>query len=217
MGKSIAQKTLQCLCPCMNSIFSQLLLIYLPGLPAALLRIAANVASPRVKWSQDTTEYILSWEESPGSSQTSAPIQLHSPLWKSHHYLFGRPNFCTCFAPGLAVNLIKKPPQPNLHCHNNLLRSDIWLFSARGGTQHPARQILMHSALFYCCTAAFLAQIKDPTLIECLSYLWSKVLNHLFTMVVVFSPHLNLKTVPGNGVLNKNFETDGWGWFCVGR
>lgn len=35
-------------------------------------------------------------------------------------------------------------------------------------------------------------------------------------LFVVFSFHLNLKTVPGNGVLKKNFEFDGFGWFRGG-
>lgn len=36
-------------------------------------------------------------------------------------------------------------------------------------------------------------------------------------LLLLFSLHLNLKTVPGNSVLNKILEIDGLGWFCVGR
>lgn len=83
MQKSIAQKALQCLCPHMNSIFSQLLLIYLPRQADASWGLLPILCHQR--WTGVKTQQSMCWE-----TELVQKPWFTSPSLHTHLYLFPR-------------------------------------------------------------------------------------------------------------------------------
>lgn len=113
MQKSIAQKALQCLCPHMNSIFSQLLLIYLPRQTDAswgLLPILCHQRWAGVKTQQSIcwkTELVQKpWFASPNLLYTHLYLFMYIliHIWLKEHLLVGEPSLQTgasCLLPSV--------------------------------------------------------------------------------------------------------------------
>lgn len=147
MQKSIAQKALQCLCPHMNSIFSQLLLIYLPRQTDASWGLLPILCHQR--WAAVKTQQSMCWKaELVQKPWFASPIFTHictyscMHTWLKEHLLLGEPSLQTgasCLLP--SVHNFSLPPSVKCITEHSRVGQKMLLIWTYPGTELHCRSI----------------------------------------------------------------------------